>query len=55
MRWTESVQLMADKGCDDFVEVGSGKVLCGLVKRIAKGANAANVGEPADVEAFSKA
>ena len=55
VRWTESVQLMAEKGCDDFVEVGSGKVLCGLVKRIAKGANATSVGEPADIEAFGKA
>lgn len=55
VRWTESVQFMTDKGCDDFVEVGSGKVLCGLVKRIAKGANATNVGEPADIEAFGKA
>jgi len=55
VRWTESVQLMADKGCNNFVEVGSGKVLCGLIKRIVKGANAVNVGEPADVEAFGKA
>lgn len=55
VRWTESVQFMADKGCDEFFEVGSGKVLCGLVKRIAKGAKAANVGEPADIEAFGKA
>lgn len=55
VRWTESVQLMAEKGCDDFVEVGSGKVLSGLIKRIAKATSTANVGEPDDVSAFSGA
>ncbi len=53
VRWTESVTKMAGEGCDTFVEVGSGKVLSGLVKRIAKGATTINVGEPADVEAFA--
>ncbi len=55
VRWTESVSNMAAAGCDTFVEVGSGKVLCGLVRRIEKGATSMNVGEPADVEAFSNA
>ena len=55
VRWTESVQKMASDGCETFVEVGSGKVLCGLVKRIAKGTATMNVGEPRDVDAFTAA
>ena len=55
VRWTESVHKMAADGCETFVEVGSGKVLCGLVKRIAKGTATMNVGEPGDVDAFTAA
>ena len=36
-----------------FVEIGAGKVLAGLVKRIAEGASASSVGAPADVAAFA--
>ena len=35
VRWRESVQFMAAQGVDRFVEIGAGKVLAGLVKRIA--------------------
>ena len=55
VRWTESVAAMAAAGCGTFVEIGAGKVLCGLVRRIEKGATSMNVGEPADVEAFANA
>lgn len=55
VRWTESVSYMAGEGCDRFIEVGSGKVLSGLVKRIAREAATMNVGEPGDVDAFVKA
>lgn len=54
VRWTESVAHMAEQGVDKFVEIGTGKVLAGLVKRIAKDATIISVGEPADVEAFVK-
>ncbi|MBI1365093.1 MAG: ACP S-malonyltransferase [Alphaproteobacteria bacterium] len=54
VRWTESVAYMAGKGCDRFIEIGSGKVLAGLIKRIAKDAITASVGEPADIDAFCK-
>jgi [acyl-carrier-protein] S-malonyltransferase len=52
VRWRESVAYMAGQGVTRFVEVGAGKVLAGLVKRIAAGASALSVGAPADVAAF---
>ncbi len=55
VRWRESVQFMAAQGVDRFVEIGAGKVLAGLVKRIAGNASAASVGTPADVEAYKAA
>lgn len=45
VRWLESVQLLVKKGVETFVEVGPGKVLCGLVRQIEKGANCLNVGD----------
>lgn len=53
VRWRESVAAMAEAGVDRFYEVGSGKVLSGLVKRIAAGATATAIGTPDDVAAFS--
>ena len=55
VRWRESVAFMASAGVDVFYEVGSGKVLSGLVKRIAEGANGMSVGTPDDVAAFKAA
>jgi len=53
VRWRESVARMAEDGVDSFVEVGAGKVLTGLVKRIVPGAAASAVGAPADIAAFA--
>jgi [acyl-carrier-protein] S-malonyltransferase len=55
VRWSESIAHMANvMGISQFVELGSGKVLTGLVKRIAKDATGLSVSGPADIEAFLK-
>ena len=52
VRWTESVKWMASRGAITFVEVGSGTVLGGLVKRILEGVSTQPLGTPADFEAM---
>jgi [acyl-carrier-protein] S-malonyltransferase len=55
VRWRESVAAMAGAGVNSFYEIGSGKVLGGLIKRIADGATTAAVGTPDDIAAFKAA
>ena len=55
VRWRESVAFMAGAGVNTFYEVGAGKVLCGLIKRIADGASARAIGSPEDIAAFKAA
>jgi len=50
VRWQESVQFMADEKVDSFIEIGPGKVLSGLIKRIAKGASIRNVEDCASLK-----
>ena len=52
VRWRECVGYMAAHGVQVFYEVGSGKVLTGLVKRLAEGAEGIAIGTPDDIEAF---
>jgi [acyl-carrier-protein] S-malonyltransferase len=52
VRWRESVAFMAGEGVTTFYELGAGKVLSGLVKRIADGASGVSIGTPDDVAAF---
>jgi [acyl-carrier-protein] S-malonyltransferase len=52
VRWRESVSFMANAGVTTFYELGAGKVLSGLVKRIAESAVGIAVGTPADVRAL---
>jgi [acyl-carrier-protein] S-malonyltransferase len=49
VRWRESVAFMAAQGVNQFLEIGAGKVLSGLVKRIADGATGISVGGPNDI------
>ncbi|MBX7115705.1 MAG: ACP S-malonyltransferase [Myxococcaceae bacterium] len=50
VRWTESVQFLEAQGVTKVVELGPGRVLCGLVKRIAKNIECVNVEDPASLE-----
>ncbi len=54
VRWRESVLFMKAEGVTSLVELGSGKVLGGLAKRIDKELSGSSVGTPADIEAFLK-
>lgn len=51
VRWTETVEFIADKGITQLLEIGSGKVLTGLTKRISKEMNAAAVNDIASLDA----
>jgi len=54
VRWRECVNAMVELGIDSFVELGTGKVLSGLVRRIAPDAATASAATPAEVEALLK-
>jgi [acyl-carrier-protein] S-malonyltransferase len=51
VRWRETIAFLAAAGVGTFVEVGSGKVLSGLAKRIADGAETLTAGTPEDIDA----
>jgi [acyl-carrier-protein] S-malonyltransferase len=52
VRWRESVLFMVQAGVTTFYEVGAGKVLAGLIRRIAETAKASSIGTPEDIIRF---
>ena len=54
VRWRESVEAAIAMGCDRFVELGAGRVLAGLNKRIAPAAETVSAGTPAEIEALHR-
>ena len=52
VRWDGSVQKMAELGVSRFIEIGPGKVLSGLIKRIAKDVETRNVEDLASLKAL---
>lgn len=55
VRWTESMQYLLQAGVTRFVEVGSGSVLSGLVRRIDRNAERASLSDSAAIAAFAAA
>jgi [acyl-carrier-protein] S-malonyltransferase len=55
VRWRESVEFMAQSGVSSFFEIGAGKVLTGLAKRIVEAASASAIGSPDDITRFKAA
>ncbi len=53
VRWQETIACMVELGVDRYVEIGPGKVLSGLVKRMAKGSTIQNVQNLADISALA--
>ena len=52
VRWRESVEWMAAQGVTDLVELGAGKVLGGLARRIDRSLTGSSIGGPDDIDAF---
>jgi [acyl-carrier-protein] S-malonyltransferase len=50
VRWRESVLLFAENGVEEVVEIGAGRVLAGLVKRVDRTLSALSVGTTAEIE-----
>lgn len=55
VRWRESIQFIAKSGVATFYEVGAGRVLAGLIRRIAEAAETSSIGTPDDIARFKAA
>ena len=51
VRWRESIAWLTEAGVDLFAEIGAGRVLSGLARRVASGAETLTVGTPEDIDA----
>ena len=54
VKWRESVLYMANNGVSEFIEIGPGKVLSGLIKRIIKNATSNSVNSVEDIKNIFK-
>ena len=52
VRWRESILNMINKGVDQFIEIGPGKVLSGLIKRINKDIKITSINQQSDIESL---
>ena len=52
VRWRESIVNMINYGVDQFIEIGPGKVLSGLVKRINKNVKITSINSQSDIESL---
>ena len=50
VRWRESIQYMANNGVNEFIEIGPGKVLSSMVKRIVENVEAKNINSEEDIK-----
>jgi [acyl-carrier-protein] S-malonyltransferase len=50
VRWRESILLMIDKGVTQFIEIGPGKVLSGLIKRIDRNVKVSAINTEGDIK-----
>jgi [acyl-carrier-protein] S-malonyltransferase len=55
VQWQRSVEYMISRGVNTFIEIGPGKVLAGLIKRIDRGVKILNIGDTESVRNFSVA
>ena len=55
VRWSDSILALHDSGVTETVEIGTGKVLSGMVKRIAKDIATSAISGPEDIEGFANA
>ena len=49
VRWRESIKYMIDHGVDNFIEIGPGKVLSGLIKRINRDVKVSAINKEEDI------